>query len=636
MDPQAQTSPQRLPQSPLGALSPERLNNIRSPIQMTGRGSLPASPSDGALKLGSPPKLHHARNSSDAHVRGVVARFEQLDLRDHKALHQRDEAAVRRAEMAREMAELDARRLRDDRDEMEKDARRVREEARRLKKDADESRERERKVAKRLEVVMEELHRAKETHSHAQGLYEKEIRKARKEAFKSSSALVKMQEELKATRNSLRITQSGLELEKIKVAKREQEAFTAQYQLVGVQEELQKAKEQRKVVEEERDALKTSLQEEEVARIAAEGKLALPTANPGEEDEFDSPKKSPSNPRVADGSDKENYVPPPSPVRNVELKHLHEALATERRRRERAEDTVDFMKMECQFQCCSCRVAELNGDNYIHDDTFEKEMAKIRASLPVTLTPPMSETDDAVSKRPAPMDISRPATPPQSAKLPDEQCELLFSPTTGTFRSVPSPNKADAEEKPQIDDTIMTDAEPTEPAPAPASLPSPVNSSSAPEEPAAEDTASRPPSPPHTPSASSTRGRSHTSHGFRHDATATTAAAADPTAHTPANLFQRTVTTTTTIPMCFDSPKPAHHFHTVSRSTFSRMGAAPDFSTPTADASKVKDRPFDRDAALEQIQARRRRARSVAEGRATPRKQMVEGAGVRRDISAPM
>ncbi|KKY18823.1 hypothetical protein UCDDS831_g05763 [Diplodia seriata] len=655
------------------------------PLMMptSGRGSMPTSPTSstsamsdngantnyyGSLKLGSPPKLrasnHHQRNSSSSSdaVRAAVARFEQLD---HRELHRRDEAAVRRAEMAREMAELDARRLRDDKDGVEREARRIRDEAKKMKKEVDESRERERRVAKRLEMVMEELHRAKETHGHAQGLYEKEIRKARKEAFKASSALVKMQEELKATRNSLRITQSGLESEKIKCGKREQEAFQAEYKMVGVQEELAKAKQQIKTVEEERDALKTSLREEEVARIAAEGLIALPASNPGEEDEFDSPKKSPSKLMACDGSDKENFGPSSPSSRSTELKAVHEELAAERRRRERAEDTVDFMKMECQFQCCSCRMAELNGDSYIHDDTFEKEMAKIRNSQPVSMTPPISDGGDAevdsMVKRSVPTAMSRPATPPDSATLTDEQRELLFSPTTGTFRSVPSPNKsAETEDKPQIEDIEMADA----PAAAPASLPTPVEPAPMEVEAAIEQrqTSTRAPSPPRTPAPE--RGRSNTSHGHHYHSSRNTAfaqpsraATATPAANNNNNnsFFHRTITTTTTVPMHFDSPKPVpnnyaaqQHFHTVSRSTFaSSSSARPSvfdaFATPTAAEKNAltrtpsfKDRPFDREAALEQIQERRKRARSVAEGRATPRRQMVEGTGVRRDVSAPM
>lgn len=71
--------------------------------------------------------------------------------------------------------------------------------------------------------------------------------------------------------------------------KREQEAFAARYQLVGVQEEVCQVQEQLKLVEQERDALRTIAQNEEIARIAAEGRIPLPTLK--EDDEFASPKK---------------------------------------------------------------------------------------------------------------------------------------------------------------------------------------------------------------------------------------------------------------------------------------------------------------------------------------------------------
>jgi hypothetical protein len=44
---------------------------------------------------------------------------------------------------------------------------------------------------------------------------------------------------------------------------------------------------------------------------------------------------------------------------------------------------------------------------------------------------------------------------------------------------------------------------------------------------------------------------------------------------------------------------------------------------------------FDRAAALAAIAYRRGRAKSIANGQATPRKQMMEGVKERRDISAP-
>lgn len=140
--------------TPLYALSPERLNGIRSP--QTGspngrenysRGSLPASPAE--MKLGSPPRMSPTRNS-DVHVQGMVARFNHLDIRDPK----RDDAALKRMEMAREMAENDARKTKEQKEEVERQAYKVREEARKMRKEMEESRDREKKVSKRLEGVM--------------------------------------------------------------------------------------------------------------------------------------------------------------------------------------------------------------------------------------------------------------------------------------------------------------------------------------------------------------------------------------------------------------------------------------------------------------------------------------------------
>src|ERR1700760_1100126 len=226
----------------------------------------------------------------------------------------------------------------------------------------------------------EELHRAKETHNHTVAVYEKEIRRSRKEAFKSSSGIVKIQEELKATRNSLKMTQATLDTEKTKTAKHEQEAFTAQYQLVGLQEEYRKAEERIKILEQEREGLKHSLKEEEVARIAAEGRIALPPPAEGDDtDLLSSPTKSPRKIIHNSDSEKENVVP----KKALQLKALQEELAQERRKRQKAQDQVDFMKMECQFQCCSCRIAEQTGKLYIHDSSYLLEMERIKTSVPV-------------------------------------------------------------------------------------------------------------------------------------------------------------------------------------------------------------------------------------------------------------
>ncbi|KAF2461957.1 hypothetical protein BDY21DRAFT_368105 [Lineolata rhizophorae] len=618
--------------------------------------------------------------ASEAQVQDMVARFNDLELREPRERSKREEIALRRAEMAREMAEVDLARYkkqaRHEREELEEKSRARGEEIRRLKREVEDGRERERKVAKRLDVVMEELHRHKETTSTASALYEKEIRRARKEAFKSSSALVKMQEELKSSRNSLRVTQSQLESERLKLSKREQETFAAQYQLVGVQEELAQVHEHIKVVEEERDSLKTSLKEEEVARIAAEGRIALPQAE--EDDEFPpSPRKSPRKMSPsADGlSDKENRRPVPGGRRAAELRAVQEELAVEISRRERAEETIDFLKMECQFQCCSCRIAEQNGEHYVHDGTMEDEMEKIKMSIP-QIDPPLPASDSGYDDK---MDFEcansqeAKSSSGDSHQAPTEdkmetdkkdaeaESDVVFSPTSGTFHV--SPKKAS---RPHVDTAAASSASnapvkspltPTMPSIAEAEVlqeeeaePTikPVKPSIVTSEPALnpnvepeveaelmdkentpladealvdeEQTGSWLPQTPQVP---------HHGHG----------------PHTPAHREVRTVTTTTTVPIHF-SPFPSSSSsipptpQTIAvepsrgRTEERQQQQQPPAGTDeqVLDLSKMT---IDREAALEMIRARRGRARSMACG--SPRKQqVVEGLTPgRRDISAP-
>ncbi|KAK5002526.1 hypothetical protein LTR28_011309, partial [Elasticomyces elasticus] len=290
----------------------------------------------------------HAHTNSD--VQGMVARFDHLDIKDRDEEKRRDEAALRRAVIGREEAESDARRLR--------------EEVREMKRDMEEGQEREAKVARRLEGVMEEFGRARESHTHTTATYEKDLRRAKKETFKSSSALLKCQEELKATRNSLRITQSGLDMAKQKAAFHEERTFSAQRQLAGLQDELDRFREMLRVVEEERDSLRSALKVGEVARIAAEGTLA-PSAKKDEDRDrkvWSSPRKTPATRAQSPLSDdKENAA---ASLGEAVVHALEEELKWEKERREQAEEMVEFMQMECQFMNCSCRVAERRGQQF--------------------------------------------------------------------------------------------------------------------------------------------------------------------------------------------------------------------------------------------------------------------------------
>lgn len=365
-----------------------------------------------------------------------------------------------------------------------------------------------------------------------------------------------------------------MDVQRRKVDEKEKETFSAQYQLVGLEEEIETLKRQRKSMEEERDALKTSLKEEEVARIAAEGRIALPVSRDG--DEFASPKKSRS---VRRGSLKEN-VDPEFSAEQEELLALKEELRMEKRIRQRAEDQVHFMKMECQFQCCSCRVAEHQGVEYRHDEAEAKQAVQ-KAS---------------VSYRPSPLgQFSDPFLDPGavSSRKPSIQLEDLeplikFSPTTGTFYKTPSPTKQTTSTQFPPSPQTPTDRATAFPPPPP------------------------PPPPPHLPSTPP----------FHQGNSSVPSAHNLPTISTP---FHRPLpippfgskitqthtikTTTTTVPLI---GTPVHVAH-----------------IPFSPGSTMT-----REQALEQIRARRGRARSVAAGQGTPRRPMVVGVE-RRDVSAP-
>jgi hypothetical protein len=148
------------PGTPLFPLSPERVNGTRLPyngqalqspsMPEFGKPSLTVDPF--ALTSKSPKSPYrHSRNNSDALVQGMIARFDNLSVKDLRANH---EVAIKRVEIAREMAEIESKNLKEQMATKDDDAKKLREEGRKLKKELDEARERERKVVRRMDVVM--------------------------------------------------------------------------------------------------------------------------------------------------------------------------------------------------------------------------------------------------------------------------------------------------------------------------------------------------------------------------------------------------------------------------------------------------------------------------------------------------
>ncbi|MCJ1402700.1 hypothetical protein MMC11_005921 [Xylographa trunciseda] len=567
------------PGTPLFPVSPDRVNRLQLPHS-------PSRQSDLSFLHDDPFKSYHSRNSSD--VQGKVAQFNNLS-KEASQRRKDNEAALKRAVVGREEAESETRRLKD--------------ENRSLRKEVEEGSIRERRVGERLEAVMEEMQRLKETQAHSQALYEKEVRRARKEAFKSSSALVRLQEELKTARNKFTLMREDVEAYKRKLENRDQETFAAQYQLVGLQEELEAVKQQVKGTEEERDALKQSLKEEEVARIAAEGKISLPPS--AENDEFSSPRKSRRE------SGKENMDPAhhENEEDEDELSRLKVELTREKRRRVRAVRLIDFMKVECQFNRCSCHIAarQVTGISHSHSNGArttsveqEADNGDVSQDTPVTPTP-TSETPILWQDE-------------NDQQVAESEPLIEFSPTTGTFRTVPSPMRHSPSELPTPSRLFSED---------PAFLAHPLNPIALSESPSllslgentsepATSTYQSLPSIPQDPDSNIIT----ISHPVSILDTPRTPAQHIPfrpqTAGT-SRIISNTITTT--IPLA-DPYTPA------------KMPYSPGpNSMPYSPASTMT-----REQALEQIRQRRGRARSIAAGNGTPRKPMFDA---RRDISAP-
>ena len=427
----------------------------------------------------------------------------------------------------------------------------------------------------------------------------------------------------------MKAAQANLESEKLKSAKESQDAFTAQYQLIGVQEEHKKALELVKVLEEEKDSLKRCLKGEEVARIAAEGRIALPASADDDDDLLmGSPTKSPAKIQQSSDSEKENVMP----KKAMQLNSLQAELAVERRLRERAQGQVEFMKMECQFQCCSCRIAEQSGKKYVHDEAYLAEMERIKINAP-----------DMDFKMDMELDPVRGDSFIESSNIAHDmfdEPQVEYSPNSGTFRNpalAPSTELQPTSRLASHEEVSETESEPKQDSKEPEQR-HPVDESHTllreevevlaidveldEAETEAEDDDDDGPASRHSPA---------------------------PGPQTPARYEIRTITTTTTVPMMFSplpgpgklakpgapQPLPATPqtiAHPPRQQQHQDENSAP---SPVFPSTALKaDGTLDRERALELIRQRRGRARSVAMGHATPGKQMVEGV-VRRDISAP-
>jgi hypothetical protein len=458
----------------------------------------------------------------------------------------------------------------------------------------------------------------------------KEVRKARKEAFKSASVVLKLQETLRDTQKRLQVSKIDHATDVQKADQFEQEATDAKCALMALQQDLGKLREQFAVLEQEKEALKTNLKEEEVARIAAEGQIALPSGHDDDSDLFTSPHK-PSSPRKSQpeplSDDKENAGVVTKKMFDTRM--LQEELEAERQKKVAAEELVEFLRMECAFECCECKSAARHGRalRVSMDEIIASSIQKMKSDIASIMTPPASESGEdqmdaenthtaAGAEESAPADTQEtnpademdlemgedaplPESDHNTTTVADETSASVEDETTQARQSTSENDDSDITQPfPQHnDDTVQS-----------------TDSNIKDEEPEVSHRTITVPlkdSPPSTP----------------------------PRAQLESELNDqvqrsvRTITTTTRIPM---------HFTPVSKPAllpaWEQENTEPRKFGSTSSAGEVSSLPFDREAALAAIAYRRGRAKSIANGTLTPPRQMVEGINLksRRDVSAPV
>lgn len=169
-----------------------------------------------------------------------------------------------------------------------------------------------------------------------------------------------MQEELKSARNRYTLMREEMESQRRMRVEREQKTFQVQCQLTGLQKELELLKDALSGVEEERDALKKTVEDEEIGKAATQGVIALPS--PSVSEDFLSPRKRRREERE---STKENLDPLLSADEDEVFICLTQDLRREKRLRTKAEEEAHFLHMECQFGICSCRIANQNDTKHV-------------------------------------------------------------------------------------------------------------------------------------------------------------------------------------------------------------------------------------------------------------------------------
>lgn len=234
---------------------------------------------------------------------------------------------------------------------------------------------RERKISERVESLIEDLQFTKERQAHERQVFEKEVRKARKDAFRAGSALVKLQEDLKEARTETSNLRKDVQKEKEAKELARQEAFERAYTLSGQVEEIESMRERLRSLEAERDTARLGTNAEKIAEPKSDAHppssfLDRPTREGVSEKQYINNTMTWLR-GVVRGDEPEELDELRWTIEGLKFQlggTLHEV--------EEQKKNVEFRLMECQGKLCPCRMAEMRGEIYIYDqEKHDRQMA---------------------------------------------------------------------------------------------------------------------------------------------------------------------------------------------------------------------------------------------------------------------
>lgn len=443
----------------------------------------------------------------------------------------------------------------------------------------------------------------------------------------------------------MKSSEECLEREKELSKAREQEAFTARYQLAVLQEEFAKLQERITFLEEERDAFKNAAKTEEIARIAAEGRLPLPPEDAGSE--FASPKKS-----FQGRESLSTFDIVSSAATEGEIEELTRLWQWERQRADRTQDHLEFVQAEFNLYRSQSKSSlrrsttasprrERTGPVEIVDPSdlviLGQSTGPKKSSPLAESTQPEPEAHLEIDVASEPQAIEPPTNDDQSVQSGRRESRrgTIFVPSEGIFRTLSQHELEAMEQSVAVENetTLMPAAQ--------------IDS-----QPEAQRYARTPSAEPpsfalmvqeRTSLMSLLNAPRESDASLKYDIPSTTGDSCavdddeasdadendtpnypDETPPDPHPSAFYTVTTTTTVPIQDENVKPQSNPLTFAQ------GRAPSFDVNNPALTPT----MTREEALAQIRERRGRARSAMQGAMTPRKQMVTGV-VDRNVSAP-